>query len=280
MKFSTRNAVIVLMAILLQPQTILASPHYTDFGGGKVVDDSTVVDGTEFSTGTDVNTSVPGTSGDEIKRTESAELAQPIPASLLGATLAIPVVFSSGSWAQSGETRISPCGRPKSQASPGPQPSEVRLVSQNGKVLGSRKIGNARIHLPEDGRTEWAPAERAESVLRVEFDESALYLELWEDTERQSKPSLVIDVSKEIQAFVESGMIDRAVCDGSNPPLVRLGDTGLFVLANALQRAADVSGLTPGELVEKMAGNNGRLAAGVELPKVVSKLLKQATIAP
>ena len=215
-----------------------------------------------------------------LKPSDPTGLAAPLPVSLVGGTLSVPVLFSSQSWGRVGEVSVNTCPAPKDRSYLGPLASEIRLLDRNGKVLRTRRIGNPRVQLIEDPKREPGLAERAKLVLQIGYEKAAETLELWEDPKKQGKPSLVVDLSdvSGTSLIIEGFKPVSNGCRHFNPMFVEIGNTGKFVLPHAIQRASDVSGVPVRDLVVDMARNGGKVSPKLKLPSVVKQLLERSTV--
>ena len=167
-------------------------------------------------------------------------------------SMTVPVAFSEGSWKQLERPLVLACDGPPDRSYSGPLASMIRVMSRQGEVLRERRIANPRVNLPEKPRDQWRLADRVELNLTVGLARGAAVLAFYED-EREQKPSLVIDVTREIaEAASVAGRV-RPACAASNPPLVAIGDSGRFVLAYAVEHAARVCGMSKPDLVAQMA---------------------------
>ncbi|MCH2169628.1 hypothetical protein MK489_02500 [Myxococcota bacterium] len=280
---SNRYALMGLITALLAGHPILAGTLANSFSVDPVQTTPVVVSGASQTTdnalvSTNLGTSVPVIQ--VVRPSDPTGLAKPLPASVRGGTLSVPVQFSSQSWGRTGDVSTTACPAPKDRSYRGPVASEIRLLDRNGKLLRTRIIGNPRLNLVENPRKQSGLAERVEMVLQVGFETEAETLEFWEDPAKQRQPSLVVDVANAMDtSLIIEGFRPKANgCQLMDPLFVQIGDSGRFVLPHALKRAADVSGVSVKEIVADMVRNGGKVDPKLELPAAVVQLIDRATV--
>lgn len=196
-------------------------------------------------------------------------------------SMTVPVAYADGAWKQVERPLVVACDGPSDRAYSGPVASLIRVMSREGEVLRERRIANPRLNLPEEGRQERPLADSLEVSLTVGLARGAEVVAFYED-EKDQEPGLLIDLTDEIMEAAKLAEKVRPACQFNNPPLVPVGDSGRFVLAYAVEHAANVSGMTRSEIVAQMAeqgeGFSKQARREGRIPRAAVRLLDSATV--
>ncbi|MDE0886467.1 MAG: hypothetical protein OSB70_13160 [Myxococcota bacterium] len=221
-------------------------------------------------------TSTPGNSGGALITTpdDPTGLAAPLDPRALGSVLDVSIEFANGAWRQVGEPEVIHCRPPRNLPSSS-YSSEIRLVDGNGKLVSSRSIPNPRVVLPEDPRSKWDALKNTQVQLQIEIPHLApapQKIEFFE-TDRQDGPSVVIDLAATLDNFNRYGGKRIPNCELGDPPLVRIGDSAVYVPSYTLNRAAQAAGLTGQDMLIALEKYSNSLGNHVRIPEAALDLL-------
>ena len=190
----------------------------------------------------------------------------------LGSVISVNVSFRDGRWSQASEPEVIHCRAPRNGSDEGTG-AEIRLVDETGRVLNQRNIFDPRMVLAEDPRREWRPLEELDMPLMIAMKGEPTRIEFYEDPRNQDKPSLVVDLTHALVEFMAQGGRRIPNCENADPPFVQLGNQPVFVLAYALERVSQATGLSGEELVELLMQYGDKIGTQIEMPKAVQHLL-------
>jgi len=222
-------------------------------------------------------TETPGNSGGPLITTPNTTpddptgLAAPLDPRALGSVLDVSIEFANGAWRQVGEAEVIHCRPPRNLPSSS-YSSEIRLVDGNGKLVSSRSIPNPRVILPEDPRSEWGKLKSSQLQLQIELTGDPQKIEVFE-TDRQDGPSVAIDLAATLDNFNRYGGKRIPNCELGDPPLVRIGDSAVYVPSYALNRAAQAAGLTGQDMLLALEKYSNGLGNHVRMPEAALDLL-------
>ena len=202
-------------------------------------------------------------------------LSKPLDPSVLGTVLTVEIGYENGRWSQLGEADVIHCRAPRIGAK-SEYASEIRTVDANGKPVASRFIGNPLIVLPEDPRSYMGRLKSTKAQLHIGLVGDPARIEFFEDASRQSQPSLSIDLKTALAIFDREGGTLIPNCENSDPPMVRLGESSVYVLSYALDHASRAADIPADELLALLARYGSTIGKHVRMPKSTLRLLVSA----
>ena len=184
----------------------------------------------------------------------------------------VDIGYENQRWTQLDEADVIHCHAPK----PGKKSdyaSEIRTVDASGKPTATRFIGNPLLVLPEDPRSTSTRLDSAKVRLHIELVGNPTRIDFFEDASRQDQPSVSIDLKNALAIFAQEGGLRIPGCDHSDPPMVRVGDSQVYVLAYALDRASTASDVPADELLSMLSQYGSTIGKHVRMPAATLDLL-------
>lgn len=199
-------------------------------------------------------------------------LSKPLDPSVLGTVLTVEIGYENGRWSQLGEADVIHCQAPK-LGTKSDYASEIRAVDDSGRPVASRFIGNPLIVLPEDPRSDMGRLKSATVQLHIDLIGDPARIEFFENASRQDQPDLSIDLKTALAIFDVEGGTRIPNCEHSDPPMVRLGESQVYVLSYALDRASRVADIPADELLSMLSAYGSTIGKHVPMPKPALHLL-------